>query len=52
MEFVARTTEHHESVVTGLDWKGQIVATCGYDQKLKLWSLRADELNPELRLKL
>jgi len=22
------------------------------DQKLKLWSLRADEFNPELRLKL
>lgn len=48
---MARTSEHHNSIVTGLDWKGQVVASCGYDQKLKLWSLREDESNPELRLK-
>jgi LPS O-antigen subunit length determinant protein (WzzB/FepE family) len=46
VDFVARTTEHHASVVTGLDWKGQVVASCGYDQKVKLWSLKADEANP------
>jgi WD40 repeat protein len=49
---MARTTEKHNSVVTGLDWKGQVVASCGYDQKVKLWSLKADETNPELKLKL
>lgn len=29
-----------------------MVASCGYDQKVKLWSLREDESNPELRLTL
>lgn len=42
VEFTAKTTEHHNSVITGLDWKGHIVASCGFDQKLKLWSLKSD----------
>jgi len=29
-----------------------VAASCGLDQKLKLWSLNADETNPELRIKL
>ena len=28
-----------------------MVASCGYDQKVKLWSLREEEQNPELKLR-
>jgi hypothetical protein len=33
-------------VVTGLDFRNSVVASCGLDQKLKLWSVRAEEDNP------
>lgn len=52
VDYIGRTTEHHNSVVTGLDFKGSVAASCGLDQKLKLWSLNADATNPELRIKL
>ena len=42
----------HDSIITGLDWKGKILASCGYDQKLKIWSLRRQEENPELKFKI
>ena len=51
VQFIGRTTQFHKSVVTGVDWKGQVIASCGFDQKVKLWSLRQNEVNPELRLK-
>ena len=52
VDFTARSSQHHGSVVTGLDWRGNVVASCGYDQKVKLWSLNHNEFNPELKLKL
>ena len=52
VEFLGRTTEKHNSVVTGLDYRGRVAASCGNDSKLKLWSIKNDESNPELRIKL
>lgn len=46
VQYIGRTIEHHSSVVTGLDFKGSVAASCGLDQKLKLWSLNANETNP------
>jgi len=39
-------------VVGGLDFKNNIVASCGLDQKLRLWSVNSQETNPELRIKM
>jgi len=46
VDFLIRTTEKHNSVITGMDWNGKILATCGYDQKLKLWSVDSKQDNP------
>lgn len=52
VEFIGKTGECHGSIVTGIDCRGSVFASVGYDQKVKLWSLNASESNPELRIKL
>jgi WD40 repeat protein len=41
INFIGRTTEKHESIVTGIDFKSNVIASCGLDQKLKIWSLKS-----------
>lgn len=44
---VGRTTEKHESIVTGMDWhSNNIMFTCGYDQKVKIFKVNHNEDNP------
>lgn len=45
VDFFGRTNQKHASVVTGLDWEGKVMATCGYDQKIKLYSVHREEEN-------
>ena len=52
VNFFARTHAKHESVVTGIDWKNNVMFTTGLDHKLKVWSLHLTEENPELKLQL
>ncbi len=48
----ARTTEKHMSVVTGIDWYGDLLFTAGYDQKLKIFKINPNQENPDLKVKL
>jgi hypothetical protein len=36
---VGRTSEKHASIVTGMDWYGSVIFTCGFDQKLKIFKV-------------
>lgn len=37
---VGRTTEKHESIVTGLDWfNSSVMFTSGFDQKVKIFKV-------------
>ena len=46
VNFFARTQAKHESVVTGLDWKKNVMFSTGLDHKLKVWSLHLTQENP------
>lgn len=43
--FFARTSTKHDSIVSGVDWKGNVMFSTGYDHKVKVWSTHIDE-NP------
>ncbi len=49
---LGRTTEKHESIVTGMDWHGSVLFTCGFDQKVKIFKVNQNEDNPDLKIKL
>ena len=52
VEFHSRSHHKHDSIVTGLDWHKNVLFSVGLDQKLKVWSLKPEEQNVELKMAL